>query len=205
MAVLREPIVRLLFETGEFTSQDTQVTAYALLFYSAGLFAQSGLQIITRVFYSLQDTITPVKVGFAAVLVNLAISLALLKWTSLDIGGLALAVSVASLVQMMILIGALRLKIGAIGGRRILDTVARAAAACAVMAPCTHYTAALAAKYVDLSGGTGRLVQTFSAIAVGIVVYLALSLILKMEEPVFVVNVVKERLRAKRKAAGRAN
>lgn len=205
MAVLREPIVRLLFETGEFTSQDTQVTAYALLFYSAGLFAQSGLQIITRVFYSLQDTITPVKVGFAAVLVNLAISLALLKWTSLDIGGLALAFSLASLVQMMILIGALRLKIGAIGGRRILDTVARAAAACAVMAPCTHYTAALAAKYVDLSGGTGRLVQTFSAIAVGIVVYLALSLILKMEEPVFVVNVVKERLRAKRKAAGRAN
>ena len=65
MAVLRVPIVRLLFETGEFTSRDTEVTAYALLFYAAGLFAQSGLQIITRVYYSLQDTITPVKWGLA--------------------------------------------------------------------------------------------------------------------------------------------
>ena len=201
MAVLRVPIVRLLFETGEFTSHDTEVTAYALLFYAAGLFAQSGLQIITRVYYSLQDTITPVKVGFAAVAVNFVISLALLKWTSLEIGGLALAFSLTSLIQMLILIWALRRKIGTIGGRRILNTVARAAAASAVMAPCTYYAAVLAARYVNLASGTGRLVQTFSAIAVGIGVYLALSLILKMEEPVFVFNVIKQRFKAKGRAS----
>lgn len=197
MAVLRVPIVRLLFETGEFTSRDTEVTAYALLFYAAGLFAQSGLQIITRVYYSLQDTITPVKVGFVAVFVNFAISLALLKWTSLDIGGLALAFSLTSLIQMLILLWALRRKIGAVGGRRILSTVARSAAACAVMAPCTHYTAVLAARYVNLASGTGRLIQTFSAISVGIVVYLVLSLLLRMEEPIFVARVIKQRLRTK--------
>jgi len=201
MAVLRVPIVRLLFETGEFTSRDTEITAYALLFYAAGLFAQSGLQIITRVYYSLQDTITPVKVGFAAVVVNFAVSLALLKWTSLDIGGLALAFSLTSLIQMLILIGALRRKIGPIGGRRIFSTVARSAAASAVMAPCTHYTAVLAARYVDLATGTGRLVQTFSAITVGIGVYIVLSLLLHMEEPAFVADVIKKRLKAKGRKA----
>ncbi|HQD70788.1 MAG TPA: polysaccharide biosynthesis C-terminal domain-containing protein, partial [Limnochordia bacterium] len=114
-----------------------------------------------------------------------------------DIGGLALAFSLTSLIQMLILLWALRRKIGAVGGRRILSTVARSAAACAVMAPCTHYTAVLAARYVNLASGTGRLIQTFSAISVGIVVYLVLSLLLRMEEPIFVARVIKQRLRTK--------
>src|SRR5690606_7540444 len=48
MAALRLPIVRLLFESGEFTAADSAVTAYALLFYVPGLFAQAALQVTTR-------------------------------------------------------------------------------------------------------------------------------------------------------------
>jgi putative peptidoglycan lipid II flippase len=62
LLALGTPIVRLLFESGQFTSQDTRATAFALLFYSFGLASQSGIQLTTKTFYSLQDTRTPVKV-----------------------------------------------------------------------------------------------------------------------------------------------
>ena len=77
MAFLSVPIVRLLFESGEFTAADTAATAYALLFYAPGLIAQAGTQIITRIYYSLQDTVTPVKIGLVTVVINFILSLVL--------------------------------------------------------------------------------------------------------------------------------
>jgi putative peptidoglycan lipid II flippase len=194
MAVLRVPIVRLLFETGEFTSQDTAITAYALLFYSAGLVAQAGLQILTRVFYSLQDTVTPVKVGLITVILNFGISMVLLTWTNLDLGGLALAYSVTSLIQMLLLIVSLRKKLGGIDGSRILKTAAYAGAASAVMALVTHYTAVFAAGFVNLASPSGRLLQTGGAIAAGVLVYAVVTIILRMDEPLFVLEMIKGRL-----------
>lgn len=194
MAVLRVPIVRLLFETGEFTSQDTAITAYALLFYSAGLVAQAGLQILTRVFYSLQDTVTPVKVGLITVILNFGISMVLLTWTNLDLGGLALAYSVTSLIQMLLLIVLLRKKLGGIDGSRILKTAAYAGAASAVMALVTHYTAVFAAGFVNLASPSGRLLQTGGAIAAGVLVYAVVTIILRMDEPLFVLEMIKGRL-----------
>lgn len=86
MAVLRVPIVRLLFEAGEFGAADTAATAFALLFYVPGLFAQAALQVTTRGFYSLQDTKTPVKIGLFTVAINLLLSLVFLRGTALGAG-----------------------------------------------------------------------------------------------------------------------
>ena len=72
LIALREPIVRLLFEVGEFGPDDTVTTAYALLFFSVGVFAVSSVQLLTRAYYSLQDTVTPVKIGALTVLTNAA-------------------------------------------------------------------------------------------------------------------------------------
>lgn len=193
MAVLRVPIVRLLFETGEFTSTDTQVTAYVLLFYSAGLCAQAGLQILTRVFYSLQDTLTPVKIGFVTVILNFILSVTLIKWTKLDVGGLALAFSLTAVIQVLISIWMLRRKLGVIDGRRILNTVYRAFAASCFMGVCVHFAANIFDRYVDLASVSGRVIQTLGSIAVGLLIYIIASFILKMEEPRFVIDLVKER------------
>ena len=89
LLALGDPIVRLLFQAGEFGPDDTAATAYALLFYAPGLVALSGTQLLTRIYYSLQDTRTPVKVGIQAVIINTILSLGFLKFTSLDSGGLA--------------------------------------------------------------------------------------------------------------------
>ena len=168
MAVLREPIVRLLFETGEFTSTDTQITAYALLFYSMGLWAQAGLQILTRAFYSLQDTVTPVKIGLFTVVLNFILSYLLIKWTSLGVGGLAFAFSLTVTLQMLISIWMLRKKLGVIGGRRIFNTIWRGTVASGLMGVCTYYSTFNIGNYVNLTSPMGRLIQTVGSISVGI-------------------------------------
>ncbi len=198
MAVLRVPIVRLLFEAGEFSASDTNATAYALLFYSAGLFAQSGLQILTRVFYSLQDTITPVKIGLLTVILNFILSIAFLQWTTLEAGGLALAFSLTSIINLVVFLFMLRRKLGGIDGRRILGSFSRAAVASVAMGIVAYYASQALIPYLDLTRGTGRLIQTFGSISAGAVVYLSLSFILRMEEPLFVWNMVKGRMNRKK-------
>ncbi|MEA1928885.1 MAG: murein biosynthesis integral membrane protein MurJ, partial [Candidatus Auribacterota bacterium] len=76
LIVLRHPIITLLFQRGAFGVSSTEATARVLFFYALGLPAFAGLKIITQSFYSFQDTRTPVKVAFGAMLLNLALNLA---------------------------------------------------------------------------------------------------------------------------------
>ncbi len=106
LMVLGVPLIVVLFQRGEFNAQSTVNTAYALQFYALALFAHSGLEIITRAFYALQDTMTPVAVGVGAMALNVALSIALLP--SLAHGGLALANSIATILEVGILFVILR-------------------------------------------------------------------------------------------------
>lgn len=91
LLVLREPIVRVLFQRGEFTAEDTAATAWALGFYALGLAAFAGVKIAAQVFYALGDTRTPVKVGIAAMILNSLLAVGLALFSPLAHGGLALA------------------------------------------------------------------------------------------------------------------
>ncbi|MGH2458691.1 MAG: murein biosynthesis integral membrane protein MurJ [Chloroflexota bacterium] len=97
LIVLSHPIVRLLYERGEFTAQSTAQTAGALQLYALGLFGMATTEIVTRAFYALQDTLTPVKVAGLGMIVNLALALALVH--PLGENGLALATAVAGSVE----------------------------------------------------------------------------------------------------------
>lgn len=148
-------------------------------------------------FYSLQDTLTPVKIGFVTVILNFIFSFALVKWTKLDVGGLALAFSLTAVIQMLISIWMLRRKLGFIDGRRILNTVYRAFAASCVMGVSVHYVSNILGQYVDLAGISGRAIQTLGSIAVGLLIYIIASLVLRMDEPRFVLDLIKERFLSK--------
>ena len=64
IVVLARPIVRLLFERGEFTAESsTPMTVNAVLYYTFGLFAYGGVKAVVQVFYSLKDTVSPMKVS----------------------------------------------------------------------------------------------------------------------------------------------
>jgi putative peptidoglycan lipid II flippase len=101
LIMLGAPLVAVLFQRGEFNAQSTADTAFALQFYALALFAHSGLEIVTRAFYALQDTLTPVAVGVGAMALNIALSIALLP--ALAHGGLALANSLATILEVLVL------------------------------------------------------------------------------------------------------
>jgi len=108
--VLRYPIVRLAFERGSFDADATAKTAYALGFYALGLLGLATAQVLSRAFFSLQDTFTPVKIGIATSLLNTALALVLVG--PLAHGGLALANSLGASVSALWLFYALRKKLG---------------------------------------------------------------------------------------------
>ena len=180
LIVLKVPIVRLLFQQGQFTSADTSATAYALLFYCLGLFAYSALQLLNRVFYALQDTLTPVAVGVFTILVNIALNFLLIK--PLGHGGLALAYSLAGIINMLLLLCLFRCKVGSIDGRKILHSFMVTLGISLLMGGAAYQTSELVAMVVDLGTKKGQLLQVGSSVAVGVLVFGFLAILLRMEE-----------------------
>src|SRR5574341_117240 len=123
LITLRVPIVSLLLEHGQFDHLSTQGVAAALLYYAVGLWAFAGVRIVAQAFYALQDTKTPVKIAVVALLANTLLSAAFITWTPLQHGGLALATSLAAMLNIGLLTMQLRLRIGRMDGRRIAKSL----------------------------------------------------------------------------------
>ncbi len=194
LLALGEPIIRLLFQAGAFGPEDTAATAYALLFYAPGLVALSGIQLLTRIYYSLQDTRTPVKVGIQGVIINTILSLGFLTLTNLEAGGLALAYSITNIVNMTSYVLRLREKVGAIDGRRILTCMFKATAAASAMGIIVYQLADFIGRRVNLAAITGRAIQVILPMGIGAVIYFLLTWGLRMEE----LNFVREMYRRRR-------
>jgi putative peptidoglycan lipid II flippase len=123
LITLRIPIVNLLLEHGQFDRLSTQGTAAAILFYAVGLWAFAGVRIVAQAFYALQDTKTPVKTAFTALITNAVLSAVFIAWTPLQHGGLALANSLAATINIVLLMFLLRKRIGRMDGWRILTSL----------------------------------------------------------------------------------
>jgi putative peptidoglycan lipid II flippase len=171
--VLGTPLIALLFQRGEFDARSTAETAFALQFYAIGLFAHSSLEIITRAFYAMHDTRTPVTVGVIAMTMNLVLSLLLI--TPLAQGGLALANSIATILEMGVLLGILRQRLGGLDDRRFLASVIRIFVAAVVMG-------LTLSAYVPLAAGHGVVVTAGVGIVLGAIVYFAATAGLGSEE-----------------------
>jgi putative peptidoglycan lipid II flippase len=139
LAVMAQPVIAFLYEHGRFGAVDTLRTADALLMYCIGLPAFAGVGIVTRAFYALGDTRTPVRASFVSVALNLGLNLLFIgPLRPLGLGhlGLALATSLTSIANLTQLLLALRRRIGPLEGGRILRTALRATLAAALaMAP----------------------------------------------------------------------
>lgn len=136
LIVLGRPVIRLLFEGGEFTAESTELVYYALQFYVVALISQSMLEVVVRAFAARQDTLTPLIVSFFTTGLNIALAIWLSRPRSLggfEHGGLALANGLAVLVEASIDLIILQRR-GAADIRRIVIDFLRAAAAAAAMA-----------------------------------------------------------------------
>ncbi len=189
LIMLREPIVNTLWERGEFLPSTTEGTAIALLYYSIGLCAYSGVKIIAPAFYSLQDTKTPAKIGIYSMVLNIFLNLILMG--PLQHGGLALATSLAALFNVALLIHHLRKRLGLIGGKKILNSTLKMLSSAIAMGFVT-YLCRESFFHVSDPFST-RLLALVACIFFGILVYALISHFTKNEEWHFLLDLRKKK------------
>ena len=189
LIVLREPVVALLFQRGEFDAAASRLTALPLLYYASGIWAFSAVKIVTVTFFALQDTRTPVNVAAISIAANIILGIVLMK--PLAHGGLALATSLASILNLVLLVRALRLKLGSLNWRSISSSACRTLLNSMVMGLAVWATsrALLAGETEALS----RLLAGVSgSIGVGLGVFASMSYITKSQELAYVLNEVRK-------------
>ena len=118
--ILSEPIVRFVFERGAFDSYATKMTSIALACYSVGMIGFALRDVIGKVFYSIQDTKTPMINGTISVIINIILNIILIRF--LGHAGLALATSISALICIVLFFRSLSEKIGYFGQDKIIDT-----------------------------------------------------------------------------------
>ena len=188
---LRIPIISVLFQHGRFDASATIRTADALLFYTLGLWAFSGIRVVVSAFYALQDTKTPVKIAFLAFIVNVIASLILMG--PLQHGGLALAVSIASSVNITVLVIILRKKIGPFFENDFLRSVARGIFASLIMGAAIIMVLFFM-EWCVASDLVGRIFTLIIAVVVGGIVFVTASFLLGGSEMRVVVDMVRRKL-----------
>ncbi len=118
---LANPIIKIIFERGAFTSKSTALTVGPLIGYSIGLFAGSTVQLILRAYFSLKDYITPAKVGAVMIVLNIICDLIfIMPFFKLFHTGIAVSTSVVAPVNMITLLFLLRKKIGAFDSKKTI-------------------------------------------------------------------------------------
>lgn len=137
LILLRYPIISFFLQHGEFDAHSTELVAWALLWYAVGLVGHSVVEVMARAFYALHDTKTPVLVGVFAMTLNLLFSVAftaLFNQVGLaPHGGLALANSLATALEMGGLLVLMRRRLNGLNGKKILAGAGQAGIATLAM------------------------------------------------------------------------
>lgn len=192
LILLRQPIVAVLFQRGEFTERSTEMVSWALLWYTAGLVGHSVVEILSRAFYAVHDTKTPVIVGTIAMGLNVIFSFGF-AWIFNQIGwmphgGLALANSLATALEGATLFILMRKRLNGIEGKSIADGTLRASLASLGMAIGVWF-------WMQAAGGMNRWVIALGGVAVGSVIYLLCVVLLKVPEVQMVMEMITRRVR----------
>ncbi len=187
--LLRAQIVRVVLGSGNFDWNATILTAQSLGFFSLGLFSQTLIPMLARSFYALQDTKTPVKYSMLAVGLNILGGIFLSR--ILGVVGLALSFAVASIVQMMLLLGTLRVRLGHLDDDRILTSTIKIIIASGITAVATWVALQLFSLGINDQTFVGIFIQGVGAGFIGILVYLVSAMLLRCDEVQLVVAWLK--------------
>jgi putative peptidoglycan lipid II flippase len=189
--VLGSPLVEAFLEHGVVTAASTELIVGVLTFLVLGLVQFSLFQVLVRAFYSMQNGRTPFLINCAVIGLNVAINIPMYAW--LGVKGLAAGHAVAYTVGVVLLLRSLSARIGNLNIQRLVRAGLRIAAATVVMSGVV-WGVAQGTEALLGEGGTVSSVVTISAAAiVGMVTYLVLASVFKVEEIAFVKNLVIRR------------
>jgi len=135
LVVMREPIIRVLFEHGEFAAESTGLTSRALFYYGFGLPAFAAIKLIVPAFYSNHDTRMPVRIAAYSLGLNILLNVLCLRWffPIFRNGGPAVATVIAAYFNFFTLFAIFRVRFGRMGTLDILASIARSGVCAALM------------------------------------------------------------------------
>jgi putative peptidoglycan lipid II flippase len=191
MLTLSDLLVRVVFQRGAFDPRATHAVALGLVGFAVGSIAYAGYYIITRTFYAMHDTRTPVRVGIYMILLNALADVVLMQW--LGHTGIALSTSIVALTNLWWLLRILARRLGGLDERAILGTAARTAAAGLALAVAILGTVWVAGKFVNVETFGGAATQLGAALLVGGAVYLGACALLGVPELSMLRSFVKGR------------
>jgi putative peptidoglycan lipid II flippase len=180
MITLRAQIIRVVLGSGNFDWQDTILTMNTLGFFALSLFAQATIPLLIRVFYARHNSKTPLYLGLFTIVINIILSF----WLSRTIGvaGLALAYSVANILNLILLWAWLYVKVGALDLVNILISAAKFIIAALAAGMATQITKVLVWPFIDMTKLSGVFTQLIIAGSAGIIVYILFCYLFKSEE-----------------------
>ncbi|MFH0913522.1 MAG: murein biosynthesis integral membrane protein MurJ [Candidatus Omnitrophota bacterium] len=175
--VLAQNIIRVLFEHGRFDFYSSYMTADALFFYSIGLFAYGSTKILQSCFFALKDTLTPAKVSFFSLVINIILNFILMR--PLRLGGLALATSISGILTFLILFLLLKKKLRGLD----IETLALSFVRILLASICMGAVCALVSRNLVLGYGfLPKLLNLVLTITAGIISYIIFCFILRVGE-----------------------
>jgi len=191
LMLLAKPVVGFIFQRGAFDLNSTELVAWALVWYAAGLVGHSIVEIVSRAFYALHDTKTPVFVGVAAMSLNIALSILFSRWFIsigwMPHGGLALANSLATFLESFVLLFFMRRRLSGLEGGRVLNGLWKTIAAGGAMT-------AVLWGWVLATSEAGSWLITLGGIAIGALVYGVVLILLRTPEINKAIEFLKRKL-----------
>jgi putative peptidoglycan lipid II flippase len=177
---LRAQLTRLVLGYGRFDWSATILAMNSLGYFALSFFAQATIPLLIRVFYARQDSRTPFFVGLSAVAVNIVLSV--IFGRQMGVVGLALAFSISSILNFILLWIFLRHCLGGLDEKRIIVSAAKFSAASLAAGLALQSVKDCLGKIVDMDRVWGILVQGGTAALIGIGVYLLICYLLRSEE-----------------------
>ncbi len=201
---LRAQLVRIILGSGRFDWHDTILTFQALGVFSLSLFAQTLIPLLTRSFYAVHNTKTPFFIGIFSEAINLFLALVLIQ--KYEIIGLVWAFSIATIVNMFLLLIVLRKKVGNLNEKSIIQKTWRVVSASVAMVigiQTTKYLIAFSletfnfnvfGQVINMYTLIGVLIQTTLSLIAGSALFYLASRILKIEELDYFINFLKRKI-----------
>ncbi len=189
---LSTPIIKIVFERGEFTSENTMLTANALFFYSFGMIGYAVCEILNKSFYAIRDGKTPMYTSMVGIIINFVAAWIFVKKIHLEIGGLALASALSSVFMSLILLFAInKRKKGIINLKFAINTIK--IILCAMICGLSSKAIYMLLGFLG-EGSFLVVVLRFGCSAlVGLFVYILLSLLFRVCEIKEIGRVVREK------------
>ena len=190
LILLSVPLITFLYQRGEFTAGTTKLVAWALTWYAAGLVFHSVLEVLVRAYYAMHDTKTPVLVGAAAMTLSIGLSLVFaplfLRFGWMPHGGLALAVSLATALEVTTLFLIMRKRLDGIHGPELAKGFGAAALGTLAMVAALIF-------WMQVAGSVYAARTTLGGMAIGGAIYGLILILLRVQEVRSLIGVVRRR------------